>query len=315
MNTAIKVVVVGSINMDLVIRTAHLPVPGETVLGDDYLTYPGGKGANQGVAAAKLGAQTTIIGAVGTDAFGAELVDNLTHHGVKTDAVIRKQNTASGIALIAVEEKTKENTIIVSGGANRRLTAQDISAAAAAIQNADILICQLEIPIEAVETALIIARQHAVITLLNAAPARQLSDSLLKLVDILVVNETEAMQLSEYGIDELEDIEQASAVLMGKGIGSIVITMGGKGANVVDTDHRIYVPAFPVKVIDTVGAGDAFAGAYAVAIARGSSLADALKYANAVGALATTKSGAQSGSPTAAEVETFLARFSNKDFV
>ena len=315
MTKAVKVVVVGSINMDIVIEAAHLPVPGETVLGGDYQTYPGGKGANQAVAAAKLGAETTMIGAVGADAFGKALTMNLASYGIRTEAVMHKTDTTSGIALIAIDKRSRDNTIIVSGGANRQLTVEDMTFAVDIIKAADVLICQLEIPLDAVQAALKIAKNHGVITMLNAAPMCELPDALLALVDHLIVNETEAQQLSGYPINELEDIEQASAILLGKGIDKIVLTMGGKGANVVDAEHRHYLPAFPVNVLDTVGAGDAFVGAYAVAIAQGRSLTEALKFGNAVGALATTKSGAQTGSPTAEEVQQFLAGFQKKEYI
>ena len=315
MSKSVKIVVVGSINMDIVIEAGHLPVSGETVLGGDYQTYPGGKGANQAVAAAKLGADTTMVGAVGSDAFGDALIENLTAYGINTAGVIQKTAATSGIALIAIDKISRDNTIIVSGGANRQLTPEDIASAVDIIKAADILICQLEIPLDAVQAALQIAKAHDVITMLNAAPMCELPDTLLALVDHLIVNETEAQQLSGYEIKELEDIEQASAILLGKGIKKIVLTMGGKGANVVDSDHRHYIPAFPVNVLDTVGAGDAFVGAYAVAIAQGRTLIEALKFGNAVGALATTKPGAQTGSPTAEEVQQFLAGFKKKEYV
>ena len=309
------IVIVGSINMDLVIRTAHLPVPGETVLGGDYQTFPGGKGANQAVAAAKLAASTTMLGAVGEDTFAEVLVENLRSAGVNTDAVIHKKDSTSGIALIGIDDASGENFIIVSGGANRKFSPQDVLNAEDVIKSADILICQLEIPMESVTAALRLAKKHHVKTVLNAAPMTTLTDKLLQLVDYLIVNETEAAQLSGLDIEELEHIEQASAILLGKGIGCIVLTMGAKGAHIVDQEHRVYVPAYPVKAIDTVGAGDAFVGAFAAAIARDESLTEALKFGNAVGALATTKLGAQSGSPTAEEVQRFLQKFSNKEYV
>lgn len=309
MGKAPKIVVVGSINMDLVIRTPRLPVPGETILGEDYQTFPGGKGANQAVAAAKLGAETTLIGAVGTDGFGDALIANLQAQHVHTAKVVRKPNTGSGIALIDIDENSGENFIIVSGGANRLLTPEDIMAAAESIRSADILVCQLEIPLETVHSALRLAKDNHVPTVLNAAPICVLPDDLLKLVDHLIVNETEAMQLSGYSIHELEDVEQGSAILLGKGIGRVVITMGAKGVNGVDAEERIYIPAYPVDVVDTVGAGDAFVAAYALSVAQGRTLTDTLKFSNAVGALATTRMGAQSGLPTAQEMDAFLQQF------
>lgn len=315
MEQPVKIAVVGSINMDLVIRAAHLPVPGETVLGEGYQTFFGGKGANQAVAAAKLGAHTRMIGAVGSDTFADELIENLQSYQIDTEFVTHKQDTASGIALIGIDDVSGENFIIVAGGANRTLHPTNLMIAADAIRSADVLVCQLEIPLDAVQMALQIAKDHQVTTVLNAAPICDLPDELLRLVDHLVINETEAMQLSGIAIHELEDVEQASAVLLGKGISCVAITMGAKGAYAIDHNQRVYLPAFPIKVVDTVGAGDAFVAAYALAAAQGKTIADTLKFANAVGALATTRLGAQSGSPSDEEVKAFLTRFRNKDFI
>ena len=304
-----KVVVVGSINMDLVVHTPHLPVPGETVLGEDLQTLAGGKGANQAVACARLGADTTMLGCIGEDIFGTQLRENMSELGVDCSHLCLNHNHTTGVALIGIDSETKENSIIVAGGANRKLSKREIRAAEAVIAEADVLICQLEIPLSAVEEALLLARKHQVTTILNAAPICDLPQHFLSLIDILIVNRTEAAQLSGMQVEKLEEIEQASALLLDRGVGDVIVTLGGQGSHHTDKTHRDYIPAFPVKVIDTVGAGDAFAGAFAVGYAEGMPMDDLLRFCNACGALATTREGAQNSMPTRDEISAFLAQF------
>ena len=308
-NTPANIVVVGSINMDLVVRTPHLPVPGETVLGEDLQTLPGGKGANQAVAAARLGAHTTMLGCIGQDIFGTQLRENLSGAGVDCSHLCVKQDSASGVALIGIDGETAENSIIVAGGANRLLSKHELRAAEKVIENADVVVFQLEIPLEAVEEGLKLARKHGKNTILNAAPMCELSDALLANVDILIVNRTETAQLSGMPVVEMEDIEQASAVLFARGIKTIVVTLGSKGSYFIDSTHRTYLPAYPVKSVDTVGAGDAFVGAFAVGTADGMAPDELLKFCNACGGLATTTVGAQNSVPSRNEIEAFLESF------
>lgn len=303
-----NVVIVGSINMDLVVHTAHLPAPGETVLGGNLVTTGGGKGANQAVAAARLGAQTTMLGCLGQDGFGVQLRDGLLSAGVDCSRLCVRNGINSGVALIDIEETTHENFIIVSGGANRTLGAAEIAANADVIAAADVLVCQLEIPLEAVGAALEAARKHDTKTILNAAPMCDFPREWLRWVDVLILNETEAAQLSGLPVKELEELEQASAVLLGQGVGAVVITLGARGVSYADAQNRFYLPAYPVKAIDTVGAGDAFVGAFAAALAENRAPEAIVKFSNAVGALATTRPGAQAAMPTRAEVAEYAAK-------
>lgn len=304
-----KIVVVGSINMDLVVHTPHLPVPGETVLGEDLQTLAGGKGANQAVACARLGADTTMLGCIGEDIFGTQLRENMSEIGVDCSHLCVNHEHTTGVALIGIDGETKDNSIIVAGGANRLLSKQEIRAAEVVIAEADVLICQLEIPLPAVEEALLLARKHHVTTILNAAPICDLPEHFLSLIDILMVNRTEASQLSGMRVEELEDAEQASALLLTRGVGTVIVTLGGQGSHHADKTQHSYIPAFSVKAVDTVGAGDAFAGAFAVGYAEGMPMDDLLRFCNACGALAATREGAQNSMPTRDEVSTFLAQY------
>jgi ribokinase len=239
------------------------------------------------------------------DAFGDTLLAGLESAGVDCGSIIRAAEVNSGVALIGIDEGTRDNFIIVSGGANRHLTASAVDAHAEKIAAADVLVCQLEIPLDAVHRALELARQNGTKTILNAAPACEFPIEWLRLVDVLIVNETEAGQLSGLPVGEMEDLEHASAVLLGMGVGAVVITLGARGAHSVDANEQVYHPAYPVQPVDTVGAGDAFVGAFAVALAEGQRPSEILKFGNAVAALATTRPGAQAAMPTRAEVEAY----------
>ncbi len=302
-----EVVVVGSLNMDLNVRTPHLPVPGETVIGSDFTTAPGGKGANQAVAAARLGASVAMVGRVGSGDFGTALRANLQAAGVDDTYVFTDHAAPTGVALIAVEEKG-QNTIIVVSGANGSLSRADVDAALGAIAAARILALQLEIPIETVMYALELARASHVLTLLNPAPARRLPPELIRLVDILVPNETEAEQLTGIPVRDWESAEKAARELGRRGAEVVVITMGARGALGWDGGAGIRSPAYHVEAIDATAAGDAFVGALAVARAHGLDLPSALREANTAGALATLKAGAQPSLPTRAEMEEFAKR-------
>jgi len=256
-----------------------------------------------------MGAHTTMLGCIGQDIFGTQLRESMTEMGVDCTHLSIKLEFTTGVALIGIDNKTAENSIIVAGGANRQLSRHALRAAESVIKNADVLVCQLEIPLEAVEEGLKLARKHSVTTILNAAPVCEISDELLSSVDILIVNRTEIAQLSGMPVVEMEDIEQACAFLFARGVKTIVVTLGAKGAYLIDATHRTYLPAFPVKSIDTVGAGDAFVGAFAVGTAEGMPPEALLKFCNACGGLATTVVGAQNSIPTREKVEAFLKQF------
>lgn len=301
MATKPKIVVVGSSNTDMVARVPALPRPGQTVLGTSFEIAPGGKGANQAVAAARLGGEVTFVARVGADLFGERAVRGFEADGIRTDTIARDPEAPSGVALIGVDEITGENSIIVAPGANARLSPADIDNAAGAIAKADILVCQLEVPLEAVQRALTIARKAGVRTILNPAPARPLPSELLGYVSYLTPNETEAVELA--GILE-ENPHRAAQKLLAAGVGAVVVTLGADGALVVDSRGERRIPALVVeRVVDTTAAGDCFTGALAVALGEGRAVDEAAAFACQAAALSVTRAGAQPSLPYRAEVE------------
>lgn len=294
-----RIAVIGSSNTDMVARTPRLPRPGETVMGGTFAMLPGGKGANQAVAAARLGGEVTFIARVGTDVFGDDAVRGFEAEGIDTRYIVRDPDAPSGVALIGVDEAMGENSIIVAPGANARLSVADVEAARAVIESADVVVCQLETPLETVAAALRIAwEEHGPRTILNPAPAQPLSPELLRMVDVLTPNET-----------ELGIIGGDAKALCVQGVGTVVVTLGAAGARLVTKARREdqELPGCPVeRVVDTTAAGDCFNGALAVALAEGATMADAAAFANAAAALSVTRPGAQPSLPTRAEVERFL---------
>jgi ribokinase len=295
------IIVVGSLNMDLVVRSSHHPQPGETIIGGTFSTFPGGKGANQAVAAARLGARVQMVGAVGEDAFGSELLGHLGSDGIDHRLVRRDPQAATGVALITIDAKG-QNTIVVASGANLQVTAEDVAATEAIFQNAALLLIQLECPLPAVAKAIELAKKHGLIVVLNPAPAQPLSAELLSQVDYLVPNQIELAMLTGY-----DDIEQAVAHLRGIGVRCVVVTLGEDGVLASSATGELRLPAHQVTVVDTTAAGDAFAGGLSVGLAEGLTLAEALALGNAAGALAVTRAGAQPSLPTRAEVNALIA--------
>ncbi|RME86206.1 MAG: ribokinase [Caldilineae bacterium] len=290
------IVVVGSINMDLVARSPRIPAPGETIIGHDFHTVPGGKGANQAVAAARLGARVGLVARVGRDTFGRELIDGLAANGVAADHVRETPDVATGIAVILVDD-TGENSIVVAPGANMAVSEQDIEAAAGLIAAADVLLLQLEIPDAAVLKAAALARAASVPVILNPAPARPLPPDLLSLVDILIPNEHEAALLAGHPLGSEEDMDVAARRLLERGPRAVILTLGSRGALLFDDDDRVRQPAFTVEAVDTTAAGDAFVAGFAVAWAEGKTTAEAVRWGAAAGALAATRLGAQPSLP------------------
>jgi len=309
-----RICVVGSLNMDLVVRSPRLPAPGETLIGGHFATSPGGKGANQAVAAARMGAVVSMIGAVGDDSHGRALLATLTEEGVDASAVRTAPDTATGVALITVSQHDAlnsprgENTIVVASGANATVTPADIDAAAAIIAETDTLVMQLECPVETVTRAAEVAKDKGVTVILNAAPARALPMDLLTLVDVLVVNRVEAETVARGR--ELDSL----------GVQTVVVTRGGEGATIIRRMGERHVSAFAVSVIDSVGAGDAFVGAFATRWAEhqvasmldDAGISDAMCWACAAGALATTRPGAIPALPRRAEVVALLRRVNSE---
>lgn len=304
-----KVVVVGSSNTDMVVQVPHIPAPGETVLGGEFIMAAGGKGANQAVAAARLGAQVTLVARVGRDVFGERALAGFRQEGIDIQHIAVDPEAASGVALIFVDA-SGENSIAVAPGANERLTPQDVQQAKEVIEAADVLLLQLETPLETVRQAAEIAQRAGVRVVLNPAPARPLPADVLALVDVLTPNEGEVSLLARRQIAQtttLADAEASARCLIEQGVKVVIVTLGARGALIVTPGFQQLVPGFAVDVVDTTAAGDAFNGGLAVALADGKSLAEAVRFANACGALAATKMGAQPSLPTANEVARFLA--------
>ncbi len=297
-----RIGIIGSANVDLVVRADHTPAPGENVLGDDLRMIPGGKGANQAVAVARLGGRARFIGRVGRDSFGEMLLASLRGDGVETDDLAAVADAPTGVALIVID-RNGQNSIVVAPGANRRLMPADVQALRPVLEKLDAILMQLEIPIETVVHTIRLAREIHVPVILDAGPARtQPPDDLFR-VAILSPNEAEAGALLGCAIRDLRDAEEAAREMLRRGAGAIVLKLGSKGALLVTGDECLHVPAHQVKVVDTTAAGDAFTAALAVYHAEGLPLPEAVRMANKAGALATTKLGAQPSMPSRAEVE------------
>lgn len=297
------IAVVGSVNMDLVVRTARFPAAGETLSGDAFATIAGGKGANQAVAAQRLGGRVGLIACVGEDEFGALMRQGLADEGIDVAHVDVRAGEVSGVALITVDA-AGENTIIVVPGANGTLSAEDVESARDAIAGARVLLLQLEVPLPTVAAAARLAHAAGASVILNAAPAAAVPDSLLSLAEYVVVNESEIFVLAGEG---LTDRQAAVRALQDRGARTIVLTLGSAGAVLFAADGRVTTEvAFSVEVVDTTAAGDAFIGAFAVALAEGLTADEALRRGNAAGALSVTREGAQPSLPRREDVDAWL---------
>ncbi len=300
------VVVIGSVNMDLVVVAPQIPLPGQTVLGGDLATIPGGKGANQAVAAARLGASVAFIGRVGDDAFAQTLRGGLVREGIDCRYLLTTSGVASGVALIVVS-KAGQNAICVAGGANRRLSPDDVERAEELVAKARVCVLQLEIPQETAARAIAVAKNNRGEVILDPAPAPDTLSSELLNADIITPNESEVAKL----LGETEacgDWGQTAGRLRARGPRAVVLKLGSEGCYLSAPDGDQHIPAHAVKVVDTTAAGDAFTAALAVARAEGRSLGEAAAFANAAGALACTRFGAQPSAPTRAEVEALASR-------
>lgn len=301
-----SIIVFGSINLDLVAKTPRLPVPGETIIGSNFLTTGGGKGANQAVAAARLGVSTHMIGRVGNDNFGEELLTNLQSFGLNIDNISIDQNSHSGVAIIAVDDGG-QNNIIVIPGANNHLGDADIERLQKLLPGATSLLLQLEIPLEVVHRAALIACEAGVRVILDPAPARSdLPLELYPLIDTITPNEVEASQLVGFAVHDTETAIKAAKKLQERGVKNAIVKLGDRGVVAVTADRTLFVPAFAVEAIDTVGAGDAFNGGLAAALDAGLSLEEAVVWGAAAGALCVTKMGAQVAMCDRATFDAFL---------
>jgi ribokinase len=301
-----RILVVGSINVDIVALTERLPTPGETVTGGTLLINHGGKGANQAVAARRLGADVRFIGCVGDDTFGPELRQSMAAEGIGVDGFATIAGVNSGTAVIVVDAAGR-NQIAVASGANLHLTVDWVARFAEDFAWAQVVICQLEVPLDTVLWTLRTARQHGAITVLNPAPAQPVAPELWPLVDYLTPNEVEAAQASGLPLSVPSDAGNVARTLLARGPRVVILTLGGQGAFIGTLGDMVHVPAFPVTVVDTTAAGDAFNGALAVALAEGCPLKEAVRFANAAAGLACTQRGAQNSLPVRAQVDAFLA--------
>jgi ribokinase len=301
-----RVCVVGSANIDLTFRTARLPQPGETLAGRGFQIGFGGKGANQSVMAARLGAAVTMIARVGNDVFGEQTLHNFQEHGIDAAFVGRDADRPTGVASIVVED-TGQNCILLVPGANAGMSPEDVRAATPAIESAGVLLGQLEVPAEATREAFRIARRGGVRTILNPAPAAPLDDELLHLTDLCIPNEMEAEQLTGQPVTTPAEAEKTARVLLARGAGAVLVTLGERGVLLVEGDRSEHVPPLPVRAVDASGAGDAFIGSLAVFLVEGLSLREAARRANFAAALSVTRPGTQASFPTRAEVEARLS--------
>lgn len=299
------VVVVGSANMDMVVSCDRFPKAGETVLGSDFGMYPGGKGANQAAACARLGGDVRFIARMGRDVFRERLEDSLRDKGIDLSHVVMDEEAPTGVAVITVD-RSGENQIIVASGSNMRLTPEDVRANASAFRGAGVVVLQLEIPLETVVEAARQGKKSGAKVILNPAPARELPEELLRQIDVLTPNESEAAMLSGVPVHDEESAEAAARVLLGRGVRHVILTMGVRGALLVTPSELHHFPAHQVEAVDATAAGDAFTGALAFSLARGDGIEEAIELAGGVAAFSVTRMGAQTSMPSREEVKEFL---------
>jgi ribokinase len=299
------ITVVGSSNMDLVVKSKRIPAVGETILGGDFIMVPGGKGANQAVAAAKLGAEVFFIAKLGDDIFGLQSLNNFKKEGVNTKYVLQTQEAPSGVALIMVDDEGN-NLIVVAPGANHKLSPEDVKEAESDIASSGALVAQLEVPIETIEFAARLANKSKVPFILDPAPAQELSTELLGMVDVLTPNETEAQILTDIEVKDKSSAEAAAKKLLERGVKTVILTMGASGYLLADKEGAEFVAARKVTAADSTAAGDAFTGSLAAGLAKGQTPAEAALFANNVAAVSVTRMGAQPSMPTIEEIDRFI---------
>lgn len=291
-----SILVIGSSNTDMIVKANHLPLPGETVLGEQFLMQPGGKGANQAVAAARLGAKVALAAKLGDDLFGKQTLKRLEEEGINQDYIFIESNQPSGVALITVDSQG-ENSIVVASGANMAWRESDLVKIEEAIAQALIILLQLEIPVAWVELVAKTASTMGKTIILNPAPARLLSESLLAAVNILTPNQTEAEALTGIKVDSIAAAKVAGEKLLKSGVKNVIITMGKQGAYLHNQEISQLIPSYSVETLDTTGAGDSFNGALAVALLEAKEIIEAIKFANRVASISVTRLGAQSSFP------------------
>lgn len=298
-----NICVIGSLNMDLVVNVDAMPKPGQTIIGSNFKEVPGGKGANQAVAMARLNGNVSMIGKVGEDGFGQTLINSLKNDKVDT-TYIQTAKGSTGVALITVDMNA-QNSIVVSPGANFEVKEEDIDNNIKAIENSDIVVLQLETPLNTIKYALNKAKELNKYTILNPAPAVKLDDEIIKNVDLLTPNETELEIISGVSIETEEDIQKAAQIMIEKGVKELIVTLGSKGSLYINKEKSMFKKAYKVEAVDTTAAGDSYTGALAVALSQDKGIEDAMDFASKVGALSVLKEGAQSSLPTLEDVKNF----------
>jgi ribokinase len=300
------VLVIGSSNTDMVIHVEHIPKPGETILGGEFVCAPGGKGANQAVAAARAGAAVTFVARLGQDMFGEKAMAGFVAEQIDVSHVVRDKENPSGVALIFVGGRG-ENSIAVASGANARLSPADVRKAAHRLAQARVVLLQLESPLPTIEAAVKLAAAAGVHVILNPAPAQSLPDRLLKQVYLLTPNETEVELLSGVKVTNEASAARAAGILLRRGVQNVIITMGARGAFLAEPNANHFLPGYKVKAVDSTGAGDVFNGALAAALAQHRPLLEAARFASAAAAISVTRPGAQNSAPRRHEIDHFLA--------
>jgi len=301
------VVVVGSYNTDLTIKTGRIPRPGETVIGGIFSRGGGGKGANQAVAAARAGAGVSFVGRVGIDALGKEGIERLTREHIDSRYVIQDPDYPTGVAFIIVDERG-ENSIVVASGANGRLGPPDVETALDAIASAGVLLVQLESPMDAVQSAIRLARRNGALVILNPAPAQPLERALLQEVDVLTPNRVEAEMIAQRMIAGEASLRDAAQVILGDGAQHVIITLGQKGVYAASRERMELLPAYAVQTMDSTGAGDVFSGSLAAFLAGGMTMGEALRMAIAASSLSVTRMGTQAAAPLRSEIDAFVSQ-------
>ncbi len=303
-----KVTVVGSFMYDLVATASRRPKTGETLIGDSFGMFLGGKGANQAIAASRAGASVTMVGRLGNDLFGDQFLEKFSVEGIKTDFVIQDTENGTGVGMPLIDA-SGDNSIVIIPQANMALTVENIDKAESVIADSDVLVLQCEVPMEANKRAAEIANKNDTLVILNPAPARKIPDTLLSLVDIITPNESEAEILTDMPTETNSQAMEAAHHLLSKGVETVILTLGSRGSLLLTEKMEKRIPAYLVDVIDTTAAGDAFCGALAAILSNGSIIEEAIKIANAAGALAVTKLGAEPSLPTKKDIDQLINRF------
>ena len=302
-----KVTVVGSFMYDLVATASRRPKTGETLIGDSFGMFLGGKGANQAIAASRTGASVTMVGRLGNDLFGDQFLEKLSEEGIKTDFVVQDTKNGTGVGMPLIDA-SGDNSIVIIPQANMALTLENIDKAETAIADSDVLVLQCEVPMEANKRAAEIANKNDTLVILNPAPACEIPDAILSLTDLLTPNETETEILTGMPTHSNEQAIEAAHNLLSKGIETVILTLGSRGSFLLTEKMDKLIPAYSVNVIDTTAAGDAYCGALAASLAQGALIEEAVKIANAAGALAVTKLGAEPSLPTKKAIVQLLAK-------